>query len=170
MQPAPLTPDSLPLRDIHLPPQISWWPPAPGWWLLLLTFILLVIALFWIRQRSLRCRFKRLALARLTELEQQYRDHSNALQLQQSLSYLLRQAAILHFPQDNCAGLTGTAWLRFLDQSLEGEPFSQGVGQQLDHGPYRPRAETFDTNALLELCRSWLQHLPPIPKEQRRSS
>ncbi|MBP6325901.1 MAG: DUF4381 domain-containing protein, partial [Dokdonella sp.] len=20
------------LRDIHLPPDPSWWPPAPGWW------------------------------------------------------------------------------------------------------------------------------------------
>ncbi|MBT3811581.1 MAG: DUF4381 domain-containing protein, partial [Gammaproteobacteria bacterium] len=24
----------LPLRDIHLPPAISWWPPAIGWWIL----------------------------------------------------------------------------------------------------------------------------------------
>ena len=24
----------LPLRDIHLPAAIGWWPPALGWWLL----------------------------------------------------------------------------------------------------------------------------------------
>jgi len=24
-------PSSIPLRDIHLPDPIGWWPPAPGW-------------------------------------------------------------------------------------------------------------------------------------------
>ncbi|MDP7406676.1 MAG: DUF4381 domain-containing protein, partial [SAR324 cluster bacterium] len=22
------------LRDVHLPPAVSWWPPAPGWWII----------------------------------------------------------------------------------------------------------------------------------------
>jgi len=30
-----MNPDPLaPLRPLHLPDQIGWWPPAPGWWLL----------------------------------------------------------------------------------------------------------------------------------------
>ena len=29
-----MAPDTLVLRDVHVPPAPSWWPPAPGWWLL----------------------------------------------------------------------------------------------------------------------------------------
>jgi cbb3-type cytochrome oxidase subunit 3 len=41
----PTTP--LPLKDIHLPEAISWWPPAIGWWLLLVLIPLTVFILVW---------------------------------------------------------------------------------------------------------------------------
>ena len=25
----------LPLRDLHLPAEVGWWPLAPGWWVLI---------------------------------------------------------------------------------------------------------------------------------------
>ena len=34
----------LQLRDIHLPPEPSWWPPAPGWWLLALLLVIYLVA------------------------------------------------------------------------------------------------------------------------------
>ena len=27
-----MDPTQLPLRDLHLPETIGWWPLAPGWW------------------------------------------------------------------------------------------------------------------------------------------
>ncbi len=165
----PLNPDNLPLRDIHLPPAISWWPPAPGWWLLLLGLVLLLAAIYLLRQYRQRRSSRRLALAQLEEVAQQYREQSDARQLLQALSRLLRQTTLLHFPQSACAGLVGDAWLAFLDQRLKENSFSQGVGRLLGDGPYLPQTAEFDAEALLSLCRRWLQQLPLAPKPQRRS-
>ena len=35
----------LQLRDIHLPPEPSWWPPAPGWWLLAAILVAAIVVL-----------------------------------------------------------------------------------------------------------------------------
>ena len=168
MPSAPISPDNLPLRDIHLPPAISWWPPAPGWWLLLVGLVLLIAAIYAVRQHRQRRHLRRLALAQLEELGQQYGEQANAQQLLQDLSRLLRQVAVLHFPQSGCAGLVGDAWLKFLDQGVAEAPFSQGAGRLLADGPYLPQNTEIDADALLSLCRTWLRQLPPAPKPQRR--
>ena len=38
-------PSQLPLRDIHLPDAVAWWPPAFGWWIVAALVVLLGIAL-----------------------------------------------------------------------------------------------------------------------------
>ena len=38
----------LPLRDIHEPAAIGWWPPAIGWWVLAVVLPLLIGLAFWI--------------------------------------------------------------------------------------------------------------------------
>src|SRR5262249_2452544 len=40
------------LRDIHLPPEPSWWPPAPGWWIVaaLVVVAIALAARFWIKR------------------------------------------------------------------------------------------------------------------------
>ena len=57
-------PIDLPLRDIHLPDPVSWWPPAPGWWLLFGLSLVLGGLLVWHRLR----RRRREAAARQAEL------------------------------------------------------------------------------------------------------
>lgn len=165
---APMTPESLPLRDIHLPPPISWWPPAPGWWLLSLVVLLLIVFSIWLWRRRQRAIYRRLALRQLQELERQYRQQQDAGELLQALSRLLRQAAQLHFPLGDCAGLIGADWLHFLDRRLGGENFSQGAGRVLALGPYLPQPPDVDAAALLALCRRWLRRLPLAPKSERR--
>ena len=40
-----MNPDAaeLPLRDIHSAAPLEWWPPAPGWWVLALLTVLLAV-------------------------------------------------------------------------------------------------------------------------------
>lgn len=167
MPPAvPTTAESLPLRDIHLPPAISWWPPAPGWWLLLVAGLLLIAGGVWFRRRRQLRHYRRLLLSQLQVLEVEYRQQVDEQKLLQELSRLLRQAAQLHFPARNCSGLVCDDWLDFLDQTLGGKDFSQGCGRALALGPYLRQAPEFDATALLALCRRWLGRLPPAPKVQ----
>ena len=153
----PQPPANWPLRDIHLPTDIGWWPLAPGWWLLLgliLLVALLILLLVRFRQRR---RLRRLALRQLEQLAQLPED-----QLLIPLSRLLRQAAISHFPRHETASLNGQTWLEFLDRPFAEQPFTQGAGSCLADAPYRPAAQ-IDAAALIDLCRRWLKKLPPQP-------
>ncbi|MDH3997638.1 MAG: DUF4381 domain-containing protein [Desulfuromonadales bacterium] len=164
-------PAQLLLRDIHLPAPVSWWPPAPGWWLLLtLTLTLAALGLL-LHKRWRRRHYRRLLLAQLQMLEQQYRSHQDSRQLLTEVSALLRQAALLHFPDDNCAGLTGQKWLAFLDGKCAGEDFANGAGRVLALGPYQAQMPMLEEDKLFELCRRYLKALPPtavVIQQQRR--
>jgi hypothetical protein len=93
MMPVPAAPQKLALRDIHLPPEPSWWPPAPGWWLLALAVLILLAAgtllgRRW-RRRRLTCRR---VLAEVTRLETLHADDETlALGLHQLLRRTVRR-------------------------------------------------------------------------------
>ena len=105
---------------------------------------------------------RRIALQQLEKLAE-----LPATELLVALSRLLRQAAILHYPQQDCAGLSGQEWLEFLDRPFSDRPFSSGIGRCLIDAPYRPEIEV-DSGALIDLCRRWLKKLPPQKLLQRR--
>ncbi len=151
-------PEDLPLRDIHLPADPSWWPPAPGWWMLLVLLIGLVWGAWWLYQRRQQARLSAVHLAgeSLLALRAQYADAQDAPLLVRELSVLLRRLSISAFPRVDAAGLTGEAWLRFLDKSMAGEPFTHGAGRILIDAPYRPRLELHELGALLDLCEAWI--------------
>ena len=68
------------LKDIHLPPPISWWPPAPGWWILAVLIIFLsFFIVFWLLRSYERRRPKIEALKLLKDLKFQYENSQSAL-------------------------------------------------------------------------------------------
>jgi hypothetical protein len=151
----------LPLRDIHLPDAISWWPPAPGWWLLAGTLVfILIVALLW-RRHWQNQRLLRQLYAELEQLKLSYQADGDAAQTIKQLSILLRRACISYFPRQDVASLTGKDWLALLDSTTKDNAFSRGVGELLVAGPYRP-AKSLDKNKveqLLQLTQRSLKHI-----------
>ena len=161
-----MDPDQLPLRDLHLPDPVGWWPLAPGWWLLLATLVMLLIWLAVVRRsRHRRGAARRHAVRALKRLERRYAADGDAVQLAIDVSALLRRAMLAYAPRADVAGLTGAAWLEWLDSGL-GEPlFTAGAGRALIDLSYRRPgvAGDVDIEALLYAVRRRLAtpHLGP---------
>ena len=158
----------LKLRDIHLPPEPSWWPPAPGWWVLALLILLVMVLLTrWVLRRIREQR--RLALL-VAEFDAAVANGEPTARLA-AISQLLRRAVRLRDP--HAAQLQGEAWLHFLDDadgvaetrsSLgKSAAFSAGIGRLLLDGPYQARVDAGSVEALIEPARRRFVSLVAAP-------
>lgn len=152
------------LRDIHLPPPVSWWPPAPGWWALLLLAAGLATGLYLWRRRREQGRWRRHALAELERLRQLHAAKQAApAAVVGALSTLLRRVALSRFPRSDVAALHGEDWLAFLDRTLGQETlFRSERGRILATLPYQP-ADEIDRQVLpdlMALVERWIRRLP----------
>ncbi len=143
-----MDPQAIPLRGLHLPEAVGWWPLAPGWWLLVL---LLVLAGGFLVRTLLRRRAhaaaRRKALRQLEESRSAYAYHGNPVTLGAEVSELLRRTMLAYAPRAEVAGLTGDAWLAWLDRDLDEPRFREGAGRILLELPYRnPETVAGDEN------------------------
>lgn len=151
-----MNPTLLDLKDIHEPEAIGWWPPAVGWWILAVSIPLLIIFLVWLYKRLTRKTALKTANKILARIKQDATRDS--LQKLSDLSILIRRVAISVSPRTKSAGLTGRQWLEFLDTSVKGLPFSEGIGQLLADAPYRKTPPTeLEISQLIALCEDWLK-------------
>jgi len=140
-----MDPEQLPLRDLHLPEAIGWWPLAPGWWFLValaalgLGYLLYKAFLKWRWNAS-----RRTALRELARVRGEYESGLDAVTLATELSELLRRTMLAYVRRDEVAGLTGESWLQWLDRGLDDAPFTSGSGQVLDSLPYKSRERIED--------------------------
>lgn len=148
---------ALPLRDLHLPEAVGWWPLAPGWWALI---VLAAVGLVWLllkyRQKRRLSAARRYALKQLKHYHDEYMKHHNAVLLGSQLSELLRRTMLAYTPREKVAGLTGEDWLAFLDRGLERPQFRDGDGRPLVEWPYRGpgfQPDESDVAALLDAVR-----------------
>jgi Tfp pilus assembly protein PilO len=142
------------LRDIHLPPEPSWWPPAPGWWFLvvLLLAALLLGVWLWRRHRHV-LRQREQVLFELDRLAHQHQQDSDQAALANGLHQLLRRVARRH--DGMATQQRGEAWR----QTLARVPVDAATLEQLltlEQAIYRPQS-TFDHVAAVTAVRQWLR-------------
>jgi hypothetical protein len=156
-----MDPEQLPLRELHLPEAIGWWPLAPGWWFLIalaalgLGYLLYKAFLKW-RWNAAR----RMALRELARVQGEYQSGLDAVTLATELSELLRRTMLAYARRDEVAGLTGKRWLQWLDRGLDDAPFSSGSGQVLESLPYQNRErieDDVDVDGLIKAVRQRLR-------------
>jgi hypothetical protein len=80
---------------------------------------------------------RRFALRQLKDIEREYEQHKNPVEFGARLSALLRRTMLAYAPRPDVAGLTGDAWLQWLDQGLAKPLFSNGPGRQIVELPYK---------------------------------
>jgi hypothetical protein len=179
----------LPLRDIHLPGLIAWWPPAAGWWIVAAAVLagLVAIGLYYRRGRH-----RRAALRSVRKVHAALEQGAEPVACLQRVSTTLRRFAMTtadaqsvaslravdgvaeRASSDEVAGMIGDRWLRYLDGRWQRDEFSRGLGRLLVAAPYtRPggvdRHHALDLTAL---CAEWLKaqsaHSPRRARVERR--
>lgn len=152
--PASAPPAGPVLRDIHLPPDPSWWPPAPGWWILAGLVLLMVVSGVWIWQRRkavLRQRAR--VVAQLDTLVSQHQRDGDHVALASGMHQLLRRVARQHEP---LAGQQrGRAWQGTLSR-MPVEPSTLERLVALEQAIYRA-PHSLDHAGDITAVRQWLQ-------------
>ena len=142
------------LKDIHLPPAISWWPPAPGWWILAVLFILIsVFIVCWLLRSYHRRRPRIEALQLLKDLKSHYKNSHSALSTLRALSQLLRRTALSLYEQEEVASMQG------LDKTGQTTEFTRGVGNIFGEDLFRSEPD-FDLEVLFPLVGKWVKKCP----------
>jgi hypothetical protein len=165
--------ESLPLRDIHLPLPVGFWPLAPGWWFLiaaLIAVIALVLLLIQLRRRPTALR------QALAEVDQLFgTSEISNVQRNQEISLILKKLAVTTYPREDVAGLSGEEWIEWVRSQLEGGTLSAQLLDFLKLGPYSSKEKVIqnqdafrtEIHALLisvgssnvTLASKWLEHL-----------
>jgi hypothetical protein len=153
-------PETLPLRDIHLPTAVAWWPPAWGWWLLAAGMIAVAIVMSVQRYRRRR---HRAAQRRLAALQREVENGADPLVCVQQASIVLRRFAITTSgADDGVAGRVGDGWLAYLEQRAPRLHLSDAPHHALTETPYLPpdkvgRDEACD---FCRVCSAWIGAQP----------
>ncbi len=158
--------NELPLKDIHLPEGILWWPPSPGWWLLgvmLIAFLLILPRLWrWLRYKPV----KSLSLKALDLIRKNHQLKADRKQTLQAITGLLRRTVITKSGRIGHAGVVGDDWLNQLNLMSNKNCFLPAQCELLKQGRYQPNRvgksksqSENEIDSLLQSCENWIKSL-----------
>ena len=156
------------LADIHLPPEISFWPLAPGWWVLA---VLVLVALIWSTLYSLQKMKQRkicaYALNELDTIHHEYLDSTrrsdeaeNAARLLfvNEFNAVIRRVALWHYPNSGIASLAGPPWVDFIREKGNSSGLTEEISDLITRGRFMPYCEV-DINQLYQFGQQWISSL-----------
>ena len=155
-----MDPEQIPLRDLHLPEAVGWWPLAPGWWVVIAMLLLgcAYLVRLYLMQRS-QSAARRHALKQLAALTTEFEQHGDVVVFSSAMSELLRRTMLAYAPRANVAGLTGDQWLAWLDRDLDQPRFQGDVGRKLLELPYRRPGDELSALEVVDLVAAVRQRL-----------
>ena len=159
------------LRDIHGLDSVSWLPLAPGWWYLLgLVFaaLLLLGIRYWLIYNGPWVGWRGDARRQLRQLKKALAK-GEPREVADQLSELLRRIAMARSGRREAAGITGDAWLLWLEEHDDSGFDWRQRGQILLVAPYMPPAMTVQKDELAKLIRAamrWVDAARPAPRRQ----
>lgn len=150
-----IDPATLPLRDIHLPTAVAWWPPAWGWWIAAGVVALGVAAAALVVRRRRQRKPQRECLQILARA-QRLAERGQTGPALGAVSVGLKRLAMTLYPEEPVAGLAGRPWLEWLDAHGSGESFTGGAAEALAVSPYRKSGATPEESmAIIQAARAW---------------
>ena len=141
---------ALPLRNIHLPADIGWWPLAPGWYIVAILVITSLSILAWMLHRYIkRNRYRKVLLKELQTASK------NGEPISQLANALMRRASREAYGLEKVS-LHGEQWQLFLQQQCDKQLADTALAALAIHC-YAPNYEE-DSQAIFDTTKTWLQH------------
>lgn len=143
------------LKDVQLPPPVSWWPPAIGWWLVALITLMAISAVgYYLHKRHTQNRYRKLALAELNAHFAQWQNLSDDKAYISAANNVLKRVVKVFNP--NLVNQFADTWIDALESHASTE-FSVETRYALAHQCYQAHVSA-DISALHSELSHWLQH------------
>lgn len=149
------------LHDIEGLDSISSWPLAVGWWVLIAFVICLTcaIASFFIYRQKRKLGWEKDMIDRLAALKENLSE-ATAKETLIVVSEYLRRIAIQRFSRQECAGLVGEDWIKWLGEKDPKSFDWQKRGKLLMDQPYAPgkgNLSVDQVHELIQAVRNWVR-------------